>query len=281
MICLTPITLFRKTSKSATTRYRSDVVPCGKCPSCLYRRQAGWIFRLEKEQQTSSSAAFLTLTYSEENLPWSEQGYPTLHKKHHQLFIKRLRKTITTNFEESQPIKYYSCGEYGEKTHRPHYHSIMFNLPDEYIQHPELLTKDWRLGNTLVAEANSQTIAYTTKYINKTLYTSGQDDLDDRQKEFSMMSKGIGMDYLTPQMIQYYKKQKTPYLIVENGEKRTMPRIYKNKIYTEHEKLQLNRKTERFHKENPTFTSEKNRHDVVKQKFKKSKMDNNLERQKL
>ncbi len=283
MKCETPITLFRKERDyDHPTRMKSDVVPCGKCPACLKRRQSSWIFRLEQEQKTSSSSAFITLTYSDPNLPYSKNGYPELSKKDHQLFMKRLRKTIRHHFpHHNKKLRYYSCGEYGDQTHRPHYHSIMFNLPQEYIDHPELLERDWKNGQVQVATCNSKTISYTTKYINKTLYTHKQHDLDDRQKEFSLMSKGLGQNYLTPAIIAYYKAIKTPYLVKENGEKATMPKYYKDKIFTSEEKHLINHKTKKYLQENPTFNSEKHKFDYIRNEIKKQEKRNLLERQKL
>lgn len=48
--------------------------------------------------------------------------YPTLRKRHYQLFFKRLRKWY------GKPIRYFGTGEYGSKTQRPHYHFIIFGL---------------------------------------------------------------------------------------------------------------------------------------------------------
>jgi hypothetical protein len=269
MQCLTPITLYRREGHRIGKEYRTDVVPCGKCPACLNRRRAGWAFRLTEEQRVSTSSAFLTLTYEDQHLKYSDAGYPTLYTKDHQDFVKRLRKTIGTHFtnEQSRPIKYYAVGEYGTNTHRPHFHSIMFNLPREYFQHPELLTRDWKLGQTLLAECNPKTIAYVTGYVNKTLYITGQDPLDDRKKEMTMCSKGLGQSYLTEARKEYYKKILTPYLIVENGDKRTMPRYYKDKMYDEVDKILVNAATQAYIEENPPFKDEWHRKNFIEQVF--------------
>ncbi len=293
MTCLTPISLFRRENIGLADKYAVDLVPCGKCPACLKRRQSGWTFRLEKEQMVSESSAFLTLTYDDKNLPISENGYHTLYKKHHQLFLKRLRETLKRNFfgHIRKPLKYYSCGEYGSKTYRPHYHSIMFNLPKEYIDNPELLDIDWKYGQTLITECNAKTINYVTKYINKTMYTERPEELidvdtgeiliDDRVKEFSLMSKGLGKDYLTPQTVKYYQKKQIPYLTIENGDKRPMPRYYKDKLYNKEVKHIIKEKTLEHLEKKPEFQNELQKIEYIVQKFREQKKKNTLDRQKL
>lgn len=281
MQCYTPITIFKK-EKRRNQEYHSDVFPCGKCPACLRRRQAAWVFRLEQEQQRATSSAFLTLTYDEQNLPWSVGGYPTLNTRDHQSFMKRLRTTIQRKFKSHvAKIKYYSVGEYGGDTHRPHMHSIMFNLPNDYLRHPELLEREWQKGAVDVGTVTVGSIAYVTGYMSKTLYTTGQDEADDRKKEFSLQSNGIGENYLTHARVGYYKKILTPYLIKEDGEKATMPRYYKDKLYTESQKSKINEKTKLYLEENPIFLSEKQRQDFIEDEFRKQKRRDIVNRHKI
>jgi hypothetical protein len=46
------------------------------------------------------------------------------------------------------------------------------------------------------------------------------------------MSKKMGISYLTPQMVRYYQERKVFVIVRENGELVSMPRYYKNKIFT-------------------------------------------------
>ncbi|WP_209313267.1 MULTISPECIES: hypothetical protein [Enterobacterales] len=49
---------------------------------------------------------WLTLTYADEHLPWTEYGFPTLDRRDVTLFLKRLRKAIAP-----LKIRYFGCGE--------------------------------------------------------------------------------------------------------------------------------------------------------------------------
>ena len=42
---------------------------CGHCNACKKRRSARWVVRLEKERSQHLVSFFVTLTYSDENLP--------------------------------------------------------------------------------------------------------------------------------------------------------------------------------------------------------------------
>lgn len=48
---------------------KSMMVGCGKCPSCLSRRSAEWVSRLEAERNCWPYTVFFTLTYANEYLP--------------------------------------------------------------------------------------------------------------------------------------------------------------------------------------------------------------------
>lgn len=64
-----------------------------------------------------AESCFITLTYSPEKLP----DPPTLAKREHQLFMKKLRRRL-----RGRKISFFLCGEYGDKYGRPHYHAIIF-----------------------------------------------------------------------------------------------------------------------------------------------------------
>lgn len=218
MACITPF--YKKDSPDIG-------FPCGKCPDCLARRASGWSFRLMQEHKTASSAVFLTLTYNTKNVPISAKGYMNLNKVDCQLFLKRLRKLHPPNSN----IKYYLAGEYGSKTMRPHYHAIMFNAD------MDLIPKAWRIGLEPIGDlhygdVNEASVGYTLKYMCKPPQIPLHQN-DDRQKEFSLMSKKLGTAYLTPEMIAWHHADllERMYLNLPGNKKISMPRYYKNKIY--------------------------------------------------
>jgi len=232
MQCITPITVRNKT-KDINNQNLFVTVPCGKCVACLKRRASHWSFRLNQEVKISSSAAFVTLTYA--TPPLSPNKFPTLVKKDFQAFFKRLRK------QTYNQLKYYACGEYGSEQHstRPHFHAIILNLPHTFLNKPEKFDSIWSHGHVHCSPSNASTINYVAGYMQKDGYTS-HGDHDDRTKPFSLMSKKMGSNYLTPQMIEFYKKRQIACIVHENGHILSMPRYYKQKIFTKKELKTIN-----------------------------------------
>ena len=119
-------------------------VPCGKCPECLKRRSSQWAFRLMEHDKVCRSSYFLTLTYDTSSVPITDGLYMTLCKRDTQLFWKRLRKKLHS-YGCDQKISYYLVGEYGTKSERPHYHAIVFDLPDLYNL-AQIIREEWQNG---------------------------------------------------------------------------------------------------------------------------------------
>lgn len=230
--CQTPFYKKQELVKGVETSYMA--LPCGKCPACMRRRVSGWAFRLQKHSEQSNSAHFVTLTYNEENIKKTKNGFETLVKKDLQDFFKRLRKLT------KQKISYYAVGEYGDTGERPHYHIILFNA------NPKIVENAWSLNNTILGnvhfgDVGDASIGYTLKYINKTKRIP-QYNGDDRQKEFSLMSKGLGAAYITEAMKNWHTKgniENKVYLPLKDGKKAAMPRYYKDKMYDKGQKFRI------------------------------------------
>lgn len=205
-------------------------VSCGKCVECKQKRVNDWVFRLSVEAERSRSAFFVTLTYSNENLTKTKRNLSTLVKKDFQDYMKRLRK-----LNKGTHLKYYAVGEYGSKTKRPHYHLILFNAK------PSTIEKAWKLNNKLIGHVhignvNKNSIAYTAKYIDKECFI-GYSVNDNREKQFSTMSKRMGDNFLTSQMEKYIKTN-LPLAVKKYGRNYSIPRYYIKKALTEEEQEQ-------------------------------------------
>lgn len=194
MKCYAPIPAARgrvnpKTGKQSVTFDLKEYIgerielPCGKCPACRADQSMMWAIRCYQEASLHAQNSFITLTYNEDSVP------PALVKDDLQKFFKRLR-------HQYGKLRYFACGEYGEKTRRPHYHALVFGhdflagaeqIGDHYLN--PLLTEIWGNGHTVVDPVNMATCCYVSGYVNKK-----NADPDT----FTLMSRrpGIGKDWL-------------------------------------------------------------------------------------
>ena len=250
MQCISPYIKYDKDLANRKEVNASRGFRCGRCAPCRKHRSSGWIFRLLQEQKVSKTAAFLTLTYDDELLSYTQDGEATLDYEDHRKFFKRLRRNIEREYGYNPRLKYYGCGEYGGDTQRPHFHYIVFNIPEEYLipiwdnekkitWYPHIY-KAWKNGHVDVGSANSNSMAYVTGYLSKSIHSSPDDKLQDgRHPEKPLMSKGLGKSFLTEQMISYL--QAHPQHHVESYGKQAYPmsRYYKEKLYAHDERYQV------------------------------------------
>lgn len=114
---------------------------------------------------------FITLTYSDENLPLDR----SLSKRDFQLFMKRLRKSIAP-----LKVRFFAGGEYGDLNARPHYHALLFgyDFPDKkFHKHSagkplytsQALEKLWPNGFALIGDVTFESAAYVASYCHKKL----------------------------------------------------------------------------------------------------------------
>lgn len=218
-------------------------VPCGKCPVCITNRKRGWMFRLLQEDKRSTSSYFVTLTYNNFTVPITDNGFLTLKKSDLQKYLKRLRK-----LEPNSNIKYYAVGEYGGKFDRPHMHIIMFN-----VQEKENIGRAWTLngkviGTVHIGDIYNGSIPYVLSYVDKKNGQIPLHERDDRKKEFTVSSKHLGSNYLTPQVIAWHKSNLFPY-VVNDGYKIKMPKYYMDKIFTEQEKARMSKIVDTYYQD--------------------------------
>lgn len=140
-------------------------LPCGKCTECKAKRATDWSVRCKHELSCHDENTFITLTYSEDNLP-SKLIVKDLFQK----FMKNLRKKL------KRKVKYIVSHEYGGKTGRPHHHAIIFGWnpsQQDFLQmapsgeplftSPEL-HKLWTHGYHSIGTANEKTSYYIASY---------------------------------------------------------------------------------------------------------------------
>jgi len=217
--------------------YNQDVlVPCGKCYTCLKNRVDSWVFRMEQEQKRNLWSHFITLTYDNANVPISPNGFMTLDKgngrkkegqkrreSHFQTFIKELRKAY-----QGVNIKYYMCAEYGTERMRPHYHVIIYS--DIYELKKDFIQTLWTYGNVDWGDLTNNSASYTVGYLNKKKIIPIH-NRDDRVPEYSIMSKGIGDNYITKETIKWHNANlDRNYIPLKDGYKIAMPRYYAKQI---------------------------------------------------
>jgi len=89
--------------------------------------------------------------------------------------MKRLRKHAA---KENHRVRYFHCGEYGEKYNRPHYHAILFgyDFPDKKLwkekaetklYQSEILAKLWGKGFCSIGDVTFESAAYVARYVLK------------------------------------------------------------------------------------------------------------------
>lgn len=224
----------------------NSLVPCGKCLGCLNEKRNAWTFRLLEEKKQSKNCFFLTLTYNDKHIP--KDGKVSVEEL--QLYFKRVRKSQTV-FEKSKlkhwkmpiesltgisryipksELRYFAVGEYGDKFGRPHYHAIVFNV------YKSVLESKWKdpetnedKGYVKAYPVTQPAIHYVTKYSLKP------------NENIMICSKGLGESYITDESKEYHldllEMNGEIYLTYPGGKKQTMPRYYKEKIFTKEQCL--------------------------------------------
>lgn len=274
MACLVPIAIRNKKAGDGST----IPVPCGKCPNCRDRRMKDWQFRLMQEDKRHSSAHFVTFTY--ELPPIAPNGLMTLDKTHVQKFFKRLRKNT-----RRQSIRYYACGEYGGRTWRPHYHAVVFDASQEEIIQAWEGWEDKdaserlraRAGHLHFGDVGAASVGYVLKYMCKPKQIPRWEG-DSRIPEFSLMSKGMGENYLTPAIKKWHHKNLKNYVVQLDGLHQALPRYYRDRLFCGIEKEiiakeSVDRHMEQLQREiassGGAFEYYRNQHAAVKAAMKK------------
>lgn len=247
---------------------KAVLCPCKKCNGCIMDRGKSWANRMEMELPYHEQAWFLTLTYDDNHAPMSyDQGLGvdeetgeivtenlTLDYSDLEKFWKRLRRWTEYNNraiyveykgKKKNDLMYYAGGEYGGKTHRPHYHAIVYGLnikKEELKEYKrargkvyytcDWLTKIWGKGYVIIGQAEWQSMAYTARYCTKKAYGKNAKEYYKAlavQPEESRMSKepAIGLRYYEEHKDEIYQKDK---ITLKNG-RSCKPPTYFDKLF--------------------------------------------------
>lgn len=212
-------------------------LPCGRCVGCRLERSRQWATRIMFESQFHSKSCFLTLTYSDENLPYP----PSLNYRDFQLFLKRYRKEVGS-------LRFFVCGEYGDLTARPHFHACIFghDFDDKVIfdvrpsghslYRSPLLERLWPLGISSIGSLTFESAAYVARYVLKKVTGDAAEDHYSRidvdtgevfhvEPEFARMSlkPGIGSSWFEKYNSQVYGEND---FVIVNGHTCKPPRYF-------------------------------------------------------
>lgn len=180
---------------------RKLLLPCGQCIGCRLERSRRWAVRLMHEASLHERNSFITLTYDQEHVP--KDG--SLKVRDFQLFMKKLRRG------SSGPLRFFHCGEYGEKTGRPHYHVCLFgeNFSDDRngwsitkqgnpLFTSKRLSEVWGNGQAFIGELTFESAAYVARYcLKKVTGEKAEAHYQGRRPEYVTMSRrpGIGQGW--------------------------------------------------------------------------------------
>lgn len=231
MQCLKPIKLY------VNEEHGKLNLGCGKCLACRIQKRKEWSMRLWHELSYHDRHVFLTLTYDDYHLPDDE----SLRIRDIQLFIKRLRKDLA---KDGRKIKYFACGEYGGRTHRPHYHAIIYGLgldkPDKQLVMDNWMKCDWsvyKIRKESFGRVEAKSINYVAGYIHSKLSGNEAREVYDntgREPVFRILSQGLGKQFALDNREQLQEAG----CVTMNGIKHAIPRYYINTLGINIESIQ-------------------------------------------
>lgn len=202
MACFKPIKGYRRpdgslTFRKAETAGISQTVRCGQCIGCRTDDKKTWAFRCMAEAEYHEESSFVTFTYNDESLPHDR----SLDHRHFQLFMKSLRN----KFSDAK-IKYFMCGEYGDRFDRPHYHALLFGVDFPDKSHwegsgpnatytSEILDKLWDRGFCLIGSVAFESAAYVAGYVVKKRTGNEREWYYCRTDEYGVVTHEVRPEY--------------------------------------------------------------------------------------
>ncbi|UOF78635.1 replication associated protein [Microviridae sp.] len=213
-------------------------LPCGSCMGCRIAYSRDYALRGVCEAELSDYNYFVTLTYDDDHVPKTPSGQLTLRKSDVRSFLVRLRLVLGSG------LRTLGCAEYGERTHRPHYHIIFFGKKiDDLVPYTmkgknilyesETISRAWGHGRVLIGEANFTTIKYVAGYVTKKVKgKNAADYYGDREHEslvaVTRNGGGIGSHWFD----RFFGDLLINGSIVSRGREWPIPRYFRLKLKT-------------------------------------------------
>ncbi|UDN67824.1 replication initiator protein [robinz microvirus RP_139] len=224
---------------------QTQYVACGQCLPCRIGKRMLWASRIKLEATQHHECSFLTLTYTEENVPGDGSLNP-LHLSH---WLKRFRKRY-----EPLRVRYFAVGEYGDVTWRPHYHVVLFGfggcrLGRQFLDVSErccpncnMVSETWGLGRIECVPFDPRGHSnYVAGYVVKKMTKKEDSRLEGKYPEFARMSRSPGLGAHTAPAIadamrrgfREYTEDVPHYLSVGVKEKLTLGRYIRGRVREE------------------------------------------------
>lgn len=178
---------------------KGQVCACGKCVECIKDKQNSYAIRSMEEARGAKNCYFVTLTFSENAVPFTEDGEFADEDTGEVLYGEKLRtldNKLITNWKKRVRIAfqrkyrdrdssfgYLICGEYGPKTNRPHYHCLFVNIDPELAR---MLENDWKskFGYTLFKSIPYADVIKVSNYVSKYITKPAELEYEAAVKKF-------------------------------------------------------------------------------------------------
>lgn len=258
MSCFRPVTAWKPLDGGALVfserkNCREIKIRCLGCIGCRADHREAWALRNYCESKMWDHSYFLTPTYAPDHLPMHGSLVPS----HMSDFIRALRRPSRLG-----ALRYFFCGEYGDRFGRPHYHALIFGpeIPDlrkvnsvyakADVFRSELVSAAWPHGDVVIGRMSYSAARYVAGYVNKKVRGKAADEhysrVDDAtgeivqiEPEFVRMSLGrgssarpglggIGLPWLRKYWKDIYATGHDA--IIVDGSKKPVPRYFADQM---------------------------------------------------